>query len=494
MPATKFVLSILFILQFARLAPAQYLEVRDRYPVGPEPYCITTADFNGDGFLDIATGDRWDHVEAVHVYAGDGDGNFSLLWVGESDMVYIENIFAADLEGDQDIDIMLGGLGENVKLFFNNGDGSFGPAVNLPFYAHPFSMACADFDGDGNPDLAVASTLFAATIDLFLGNGDGTFQDGVVIVDEHNIETITTDDFDHDGDFDLAFSSQTNVMFMLNNGDGTFDTPVLLGSIWNDYPQRMRTADFNGDTYPDLLFSSYGTNFGLNGAFTSLNNGDGTFQPISHVDVWEYKIVDAIAGDFNMDGHTDVCVVPADDYLQLGRLSIVHNDGSGDFSDYPDSYAFVALEDPEYAAVACGDLDFDHDIDLAVVGDSLIIVENTSMPLEFTMTPNPAYPTVPPGGGTFTFAVTLTNNSPYNLVVRGQTEAVLPNGNTVQDYLRNGLQLNAGATLQFNTLPVQVPAIAPPGDYRYWGIITVTNPPVQVQVRDHFDFEKLSGE
>lgn len=494
MAAPKFVLSILCILLFTQFSPAQYLQVRDHYPVGPEPYCITTADFNGDGFLDIATGDRWDHVEAVHVYAGDGDGNFSLLWVAECDMTYIENIFTADLDNDQDMDIMLGGLGENVKLFFNNGDGSFGPAVNLPFYAHPFSMACADFDGDGNPDLAVASTLFAATMDLFLGNGDGTFQNPVMIAEGHCIETVTTEDFDHDGDFDLAFSSRNDILFMLNNGDGTFDTPVLLGSISNDFPQRMRTADFNGDTYPDLLFSSYGGHLVLNGAFTSLNNGDGTFQPISHVDVWKQWIVDAIAGDFNMDGYTDVCVVPADDYWQIGQLSIVHNDGSGDFSGDPDSYDFIALEDPEYAAVACGDFDFDNDIDIAVVGDSLVILENTSMPLGFSITPNPAYPTVPPGGGTFTFAVTLTNNSPYNLVVRGQTEAVLPNGNTVQDYLRNGLQLNAGATLQFNTLPVTVPPFAPPGEYRYWGIITITNPPVQLQLRDHFDFEKLSGE
>ncbi len=487
MSPNRAVLSLLAILTITCTAAADYLQIHQQLGVGPSPIAIASADFDGDGFMDLAVGD--DQTTDIYVFSADGHGNFDLLNVTDGGQGALTNMYSWDLDADQDMDLVLCSHTDEFRLLFNNGDGTFSAPVVYSMF-QPESACTADLNNDGNLDLVVASGRLTGFINYYAGNGDGSFQDPVQVYDETRVNMVTTDDLDGDGDFDLAFSSQSDIKTMLGNGDGSFAPAVMIGTMNRWDMHRIRTADFTNDGAPDLLFTFPSVD--LEGRpWVVLNNGDGTFQsPVDILTGFPY-CVDAIPGDFDMDGDLDICVIEASAYLTGGYAFVMKNSGEGDFSEWGD---MVRTAHGRPSALASGDFDFDGDLDIAFTSDSLIIVENTSMPLEFTMTPNPAYPTVPPGGGTFTFAVTLTNNSSYNLVVRGQTEAVLPNGNTVQDYLRNGLQLNAGATLQFNTLPVQVPAIAPPGDYRYWGIITVTNPPVQVQVRDHFDFEKLSGE
>ena len=62
-----------------------------------------------------------------------------------------------------------------MSVLLGNGDGTFQPpSVDFAGGAHPRSVAVADFNGDGKPDLAVANAG-SDTVSVLLGNGNGTF-------------------------------------------------------------------------------------------------------------------------------------------------------------------------------------------------------------------------------------------------------------------------------------------------------------------------------
>jgi hypothetical protein len=63
---------------------------------------------------------------------------------------------------------------DEVAILLGNGDGTFKPAKTHPVSVSPIGVAVADFNGDGNRDLAVCG--FTSTVTILAGNGDGTFQ------------------------------------------------------------------------------------------------------------------------------------------------------------------------------------------------------------------------------------------------------------------------------------------------------------------------------
>src|SRR5437667_69750 len=86
------------------------------------------------------------------------------------------SVAVADFNGDGKPDLAVANYFSNsVSLLFGNGDGTFLAAQNIgPMYG-PTWVAVADFNGDGRPDLAVATVFGSSSV--LLGNGDGTFQD-----------------------------------------------------------------------------------------------------------------------------------------------------------------------------------------------------------------------------------------------------------------------------------------------------------------------------
>src|SRR5947207_15834869 len=64
----------------------------------------------------------------------------------------------------------------NVAVLLGNGDGTFQVARNFRVRSEPYSVAVADFNRDGKPDLAVANSD-SKSISVMIGNGDGTVQE-----------------------------------------------------------------------------------------------------------------------------------------------------------------------------------------------------------------------------------------------------------------------------------------------------------------------------
>jgi hypothetical protein len=221
---------------------------------------------------------------------------------------------------------------------------------DLSVASQPESIVTGDFNGDGIPDLAVAS--FSGAVSVLLGNGDGTFRGHVDYTTGAGARGIVTGDFNGDGRLDLAVANQTSntVSILLGNGDGTFqghvDYPVGAG------PFSLATGDFDGDGTLDLAV----VNQSDNTASILLGVGDGTFEFVGSYDTGQLPF-GIITGDFNLDGQLDLAVANYTD----GTVSILLGNGDGSFKAHID-YATGQL--PEMLATA--DLNADGKLDLAV--------------------------------------------------------------------------------------------------------------------------------
>ncbi len=129
-----------------------------RVPFGPLDAHIRmaeTADFNGDGSLDIVTID--DARKSVTLYFGKSDGTFDAgIDIGGHNVVPYA-LAVADLNSDGKIDVVAGYVESQPTIYFNDGSGRNFHSV--PFGDNKgtaYGFAIADLDRDGVLDIAVA--------------------------------------------------------------------------------------------------------------------------------------------------------------------------------------------------------------------------------------------------------------------------------------------------------------------------------------------------
>ncbi len=262
------------------------------------------------------------------------------LWVTDLDHDFWVNTAApADIDGDGDLDLAVLGYfveysvsaEDMLVVFINEGPDANGDWVfthqNVPLgslFAGEVDLSWGDFDGDGDPDLAVATafgteiyqndagTLAAIPTDLPVYFEDSNYTGA------YDLRSLTWADFDNDGDLDLFIPS------LFNDVTFTFETALMRndgpdgagGWIFTDVDAAIdgsvhaqtAWADDDGDGDLDLFVANV-DNFLGDGWIRIYRNNAGAFtmeEPIGSVRV-EYGLADW--ADYDQDGDMDILVV-----------------------------------------------------------------------------------------------------------------------------------------------------------------------------------------
>jgi VCBS repeat-containing protein len=247
---------------------------------------------------------------------------------------------------------------------------TFGPAANVATGDGPASVAVGDFNGDGNPDLAVANQL-ANTVSVLLGGAGGSFTRQTPDLAVGGFPTsVAVGYFNGDQDLDLAVTNGFGSVSVLLGGDGasfTRQPDLTIGGT----PWSVAVGGFNGDGDPDLAFANQ-----LSNNVSVLLGGAGGSFTRQTPDLAVGSAPTSVAvGDFNGDNDPDLAVANQFD----GTVSVLLGTAGGGGFSGPTPAGNYNGSDP--MSVAVGDFNGDGDPDLAVgdmsPGEILVLLGST---------------------------------------------------------------------------------------------------------------------
>jgi hypothetical protein len=294
-----------------------------------QPAQSVVADFNADGFPDVATANASFSISAMAVFLGKANGEFQPP-VSYPTGVFTSGIVTGDFnqDGIPDVAAMSQGSGADgdVAVFLGNGDGSFQAPVDNVLGTFPVAIGMGDFDRDGVLDFATID-YFVASVYISLGNGDGTFKTPVPYGVGSGPYSVATADFNGDGFLDLAVVNDdvSTLSVLLGNGDGTFQGQKIYGT--GNQVEFVATGDLNRDGKQDIIVANYAEP--SVGVF--LGKGDGTFKRQVSYSVGGNDAGLAIA-DLDGDGIPDI----AASYFHPGSVGILRGNGDGTFAAVQD--------------------------------------------------------------------------------------------------------------------------------------------------------------
>jgi len=328
---------------------------------------IAAADINGDGLIDMVSTSKSDNKLAWYKNFG-GNGNFSDQIIISDQLPIAYKVVVADFDLDNDMDVVCSSMGDDKIVLFENTDGAgdFVPHQAISTRVDgPKGMAVADFDNDGDMDIAAAISVednivwfengkaaylvhlisdsdfvnsiqngdvnndgnidivyaSSANIYLILNNDAGeSFMEVTIYNQAHNIQSIQLADIDSDGDLDLAVADWLGNEFywFRNQGNGDFGDPIFI-DIQSDSPCYLNVADVDHDGDVDLMVALY---YEYSVAIYE-NDGAENFTKVVVANGFNFQNV--IFSDVNHDTYSDI-IIAADD-----KLYYALNDGTGSF-------------------------------------------------------------------------------------------------------------------------------------------------------------------
>lgn len=332
------------------------------------PSSVTTGDWNGDGFLDLAVPNK--NSNSVSFLMNDGHGGSlqkMTMYIGSSP----KSAAGGDWNGDGLLDLAMVNSGTNTVSILRNDIGSFFQIATPSVGSSPISVIAGDWNLDGSLDLAVVNNG-SNTVSILLNDGTGNFLQSSTPNVGNSPYSIIAGDWNSDALLDLAvvnFGSNT-VSILRGDGNGGFlpISEVPAGSN----PVAVACGDWNKDGTLDLAVS----NSGSDSVSILLNNGSGSFFRSSTVSVGRYPY-SIVTGDLNGDGSLDLAV----SNYNSNTLSILRGDGNGGFTHGP---TIIVGTNP--ISITGGDWNGDGVFDLAVANAASNTV---SILLNPSIIPNP---------------------------------------------------------------------------------------------------------
>lgn len=474
------------------------------------PHDADFGDFNGDGFVDVATINN-SQLSIVH---GNGDGTLDApqTW---SATTGLSSLAAGHFNSDNRLDLVYTSTVTRwtgtayvtegwVTVLLNNGNDANGNATfqSARTYStgtniRPGAAAVGDLNGDSKLDVVVAETT-GSRVTVLLGNGDGTLQSGQHFDVGSSPGSVAVGDFNDDDKLDIVTANRgsSNVSVLINNGTATnLNFAAAQNSAINGAVQSVAVGDLNEDGTLDLAVTSniatshtywyygyygglyYGTYYTYEGFVNVLlGSGTGTFGAATATYVTGNEIGDLTTGDLNGDGLLDVVTSDGivrpyiDPTVLLGR-----GDGSFDAPFY-----FAAGYGPNSVMVA----DFNGD-DAPDVATANLYSSTVSILLNDSNWPPPGAPLVSISGPsstileqndlTTTVSFTITLSTEFSDTVTVQYQTVAGSALAGSDYLTNvgTATFIAGETSQ--TIEVQVVGDKVPEWDEYFAVV-LSNP------------------
>ncbi len=366
-----------FFLVFAALAPilanAQtFIQPAGSPPAtGQNPYDIVKGDLNNDGNLDLAISNLGSNN--VTVLLGNGASGFTnALSSPFATGLRPHSIALGDCNRDGNLDIVIANEGDNtITLLLGNGSGGFTQAVGSPYKLNlqPGGIAIADFNRDGLVDVAVDNEV-SNDISILLGNGSGGFAASVSgPFQTGGRRRVALADFNLDGNPDLALlNADRTLTILLGNGSGGFNSAPNSASIAlpgvGAYVTSVVSGDLNGNGKPDLVVASYDQrNFNtFKSIFFLLGNGSGGFSVSGISNSGGNEPGSLAIADFNNDGKPDVAILN----IISSDVGILLGDGAGGISGASRSLISVAPFGSGPFGIVTGDWNRDGLPDFAV--------------------------------------------------------------------------------------------------------------------------------
>ncbi|MEG9436663.1 VCBS repeat-containing protein [Edaphobacter sp. HDX4] len=279
------------------------------------PGQLLAGDFNEDGKQDLIV-DTVAGLQADILLIGNGDGTFTQKQNLPGSYGYVSGI-AVDVNGDKHLDLIFGGNG-STSSYIGDGKGGFQQVTspNLGGGSLYTGVVSDDFNKDGKNDVVIASPVPTSAVIYHPGNGDGTFNTPTTLSTSSYPQprSLASADFNADGNPDLMLSAQFVTVALFGKGDGTFDTsspsyfytPIPSKFDSSSYAAVVAAVDMDGDKKVDGVVAddlSQTVNIFLN---------DGTGKFLQTTPDFSAAIDQGVAGmavtDLNGDGTPDIVV------------------------------------------------------------------------------------------------------------------------------------------------------------------------------------------
>ncbi|MFY0683978.1 MAG: VCBS repeat-containing protein [Balneola sp.] len=343
---------------------------------------VYAADVDGDGDFDLMSASFRD--DKIAWYENDGAANASFTeHVVSTNADGAVSVHAADLDGDGDLDLMSASIYDD-KIAWHENDGSqnFTERVVSTNADGAYSVFAADLDGDGDLDLMSASA-YDDKIAWYENNGaaNPTFNERVVSTNADNTQSIFAADVDGDGDLDLMSASADDDKIAWYENNGAFN-PSFTERVVSTNANGARSVyagDVDGDGDIDLMSTSYVDD---KVAWYENNGGSNPSFTERVVSTNADGAEGLYAGDIDGDGDLDLMSAASRD----DKIAWYENDGAAD----PSFNEHVISTNADGAlGVFAVDLNGDGDLDLMSAsnsGDKIAWYENApaSGPLVIT--------------------------------------------------------------------------------------------------------------
>ncbi|MEY2923806.1 MAG: hypothetical protein RLZZ337_346, partial [Bacteroidota bacterium] len=277
------------------------------------------ADFDGDGDQDllISGGLLTSGNRRTQLYKNDGSGIYKLVSGTPFVNVEFSDIEIGDIDGDNDLDVLItgsnggSGNGAHTSLYKNDGSGNFSVVSGITLdYVKNGAIEFGDIDGDNDLDLVLSGlSLYSNDNEttLYINNGNGNFTAKADPFIDVQWGSTAIGDIDGDGDNDIIINGWLNssagnrCRIYLNNGDGTF---TYLRELQGTERGSIILSDLDNDSDLDVLITGYGKSNAVTTIYT--NDGKANFTQEKSAVLDQFREAKAIILDIDKDNKKDI--------------------------------------------------------------------------------------------------------------------------------------------------------------------------------------------